>query len=263
MDHGYIANDIDLAEERLWWSNPKALPPALQSRKDILYESEDTRGTNRAGKPTVTREIYVLFPDYSQTVITVDFDPQNPSDVSLDQRHEMPPGRQRPDQLEEAHERFGRRIYDDVVRKKDTIVGDSTPAGLVTELLKPHPEALSPVGNRAYGALVYSNLGNSVINQVDEIRQGDIITIRNAKFQGKHGPMHAKYTAEVGKQDAHVAVVAEWDGPKKKIRAWEQGRESKKVKLESFKLDDLRSGEVKIWRVMPRNWVGWDQAGRT
>jgi hypothetical protein len=53
-------------------------------------------------------------------------------------------------------------------------------------------------------------------------------------------------------------VVAEWDGPKKKVRAWEQGRESKKVKLESFKLDDLRSGEVKIWRVMPRSWVGWE-----
>jgi myosin tail region-interacting protein MTI1 len=31
-----------------------------------------------------------------------------------------------------------------------------------------------------------------------------------------------------------VAVVAVWDGTKKKVRAWEQGRESKKVKLESF-----------------------------
>jgi hypothetical protein len=69
--------------------------------------------------------------------------------------------------------------------------------------------------------------------------------------------MHAKYSAEVGKPD-HVAVVSEWDGTKKKVRAWEQGRESKKVKVESFKLDDLRSGEVKIWRVMPRSWVGWN-----
>ena len=23
-------------------------------------------------------------------------------------------------------------------------------------------------------------------------------------------------------------------------------------------VDDLRSGEVKIWRVMPRSWVGWE-----
>jgi len=76
----------------------------------------------------------------------------------------------------------------------------------------------------------------------DEIRPGDIISIRNAKFQGKHGPMHAKYSMEVGKPD-HVAIVAEWDGVKKKVRAWEQGRESKKVKQESFRLDDLRSGE--------------------
>jgi hypothetical protein len=104
--------------------------------------------------------------------------------------------------------------------------------------------------------VVYGNLANASTQQNDEIRPGDIITLRNTKFQGKHGPMHAKYSMEVGKPD-HVGVVAEWDGTKKKVRAWEQGRESKKVKLESFKLDDLRSGEVKIWRVMPRTWVGW------
>lgn len=68
--------------------------------------------------------------------------------------------------------------------------------------------------------------------------------------------MHSKYSVEVGKTD-HVGVVIEWDGTKKKVRAWEQGRESKKVKLESFKFGDLRSGEVKVWRVMARNWVGW------
>ena len=104
---------------------------------------------------------------------------------------------------------------------------------------------------------MYANLANASTQQYDEIRPGDIISFRNAKFQGKHGAMHAKYSAEVGKPD-HVAVVAEWDGTKKKVRAWEQGRESKKVKQESFKLDDLRSGEVKIWRIMPRSWVGWD-----
>ena len=138
------------------------------------------------------------------------------------------------------------------------MVGDGTPSGLIVELLKPLKDALLPIGTRAYGALVYSNQGNSIVNQHDEIRPGDIVTFRNAKFQGKHGPMHAKYTAELGKGEGHVAIVAEWDGAKKKVRAWEQGRESKKVRMESFKLEDLRSGEVKIWRVMGRAWVGWE-----
>ena len=72
--------------------------------------------------------------------------------------------------------------------------------------------------------------------------------------------MHAKkYSIEVGKPGAdHVGVVEDWDGTKKKIRAWEQGRESRKVRLESFKLGDMRSGECKVWRVMGRGWVGWE-----
>ena len=73
--------------------------------------------------------------------------------------------------------------------------------------------------------------------------------------------MHQKYSVEVGKPD-HVGVVVDWDGTKKKVRAWEQGRESKKVKMESFKLGELRSGEVRVWRVMARSWVGWDSEGK-
>jgi hypothetical protein len=256
MESGFVANDVDLAPSSFWWTQPKGTPPIFQGRKDVLYESEESTTTKRGGKTMVTKDLYVLFQDYSQTVITAQFDAQNPSDVKLEQRHEQPPARLRQDQLEQAHEQFGRRISDAVTAKKETVVGDGTPQGLIQELLKPFADALLPVGTRAYGAVVYGNLANASTQQNDEIRPGDIITLRNTKFQGKHGPMHQKYSTEVGKPD-HVGIVAEWDGTKKKVRAWEQGRESKKVKLESFKLDDLRSGEVKIWRVMPRSWVGW------
>ncbi|KAL1882828.1 assembly of actin patch protein [Diaporthe australafricana] len=252
MESGFVANDVDLAPQSGWWSQPKGLPPQLQGRKDLFFESDESQT-----KTTVTRDIYVLFQDYSQTVITARFNPQDPKDVQLEQRHEGPPRSLRQDQLEESYERFGRPLSTAVAGKKDSVVGDGTPQSLVLELLKPFKDALLPVGTRAYGALVYSNLANASTTQTDQIRPGDIISIRNAKFQGKHGPMHAKYSMEVGKPD-HVGVVAEWDGTKKKVRAWEQGRESKKVKQESFKLDDLRSGEVKIWRVMPRSWVGWE-----
>jgi myosin tail region-interacting protein MTI1 len=256
MDSGYVANDVDLAPGTFWWTQPNGTPPIFQNRKDILHEAEESTASKRGGKTMVTKDLYVLFQDYSQTVITAQFDAQDPKDVKLEQRHEPPPSRLRQDQLEQAHEQFGRGIYEAVSAKKDTVVGDGTPQGLVQELLKPFANALLPVGIRAYGAVVYANLANASTTQNDEIRPGDIITLRNTKFQGKHGPMHAKYSMEVGKPD-HVGVVAEWDGTKKKVRAWEQGRESKKTKLESFKLDDLRSGEVKIWRVMPRSWVGW------
>ncbi|KAI1197999.1 hypothetical protein F5X97DRAFT_166596 [Nemania serpens] len=255
METAFMANEIDLSSHVQWWLSQPGVPPVFQGRKDIYTESNESKSTED-GRRFVTKEVFVLFQDYSQTVITVRFDPQDPSQTELDQRHEPPPRPLRQDELEEAYERFGRRLAHSVASKKDSIVGDGTPHALVTELIRPLKEALLPVGTRAYGALVYHNLANASTQLNDEIRPGDILSIRNAKFQGKHGPMHAKYTTEVGKPD-HVAIVAEWDGTKKKVRAWEQGRESKKVKQESFKLEDLRSGEVKIWRVMPRTWVGW------
>ncbi|KAL4956133.1 hypothetical protein BDW69DRAFT_159143 [Aspergillus filifer] len=257
IDQGYIAMELDLAESTLWWAQANVPPPSLQNRPDILLEFEESSSSKRGGKTTVTKDVYVLFRDYSQTVITVNYDARNPADAVLEQRHEQPPLPPRQDQLENAHVRVGNRITEGVNAIQNTTVADGTPFGLVKHILDSLSDALRPVGNRAYGALVYSNMANASVQQNDEIRAGDIVSFRNARFQGHRGTMHQKYSAEVGKPD-HVAIVVDWDGTKKKIRAWEQGRESKKVKMESFKLNDLRSGECKVWRVMPRSWVGWD-----
>ncbi|OAA58731.1 SH3 domain protein [Cordyceps fumosorosea ARSEF 2679] len=257
LESGFIANDVDLAIQSGWWKQANQLPPVLQGRRDIFFESEESTTNSQGAKTIVAREIFVLYQDYSQTVLTVRFDPYNPADVELDQKHEGPPRTLRQDEMEDFHDRFGRQIVEAATAKKDSVVGDGSPQGLVLELLRPLHGALWPVGTRAYGALVYSNMANASTQQHDVIRPGDIVSFRNSKFQGKHGAMHAKYSAEVGKPD-HVAIVAEWDGTKKKLRAWEQGRENKKVKMESYKLDDLRSGEVKVWRVVARNWVGWN-----
>lgn len=247
----FIAGDVDLGVSSHWWTQPNVPPPSIQGRKDVLIEVQESKSHDSFHKA-----VYVLYLDYSQTIITADFDAHNVSDVHLEQRHEPPPTLHRQDQLEQAHETYGVRLAKDIEGKQNTVVGDGTPHAVVHELLKFYPQALKPISTRAFGALVYANLANASIQQHDMIRPGDIITFRNAKFQGKHGAMHAKYSMDVGKPD-HVGVVMDWDGTKKKIRAWEQGRESKKVKVESFKMGDLRSGEVRVWRVMGREWVGW------
>lgn len=227
-------------------------PPSLQGRKDVLVEKYESRSGN-----TVEKAIFVLYMDYSQTVVTARFEANDVSHVELEQRHEPPPPRLRQDQLENAHEQYGLKIAKDVESKQGSVVGNGAPHDLISVLLRPYEDALPPVSTRSFGALVYVNLANASTQQYDEIRPGDIISFRNAKFQGKHGAMHAKYSVEVGKPD-HVGVVVEWDGSKKKVRVWEQGRESKKVKPESFRMGDLRSGEVRVWRVMGRSWVGWN-----
>ncbi|KAL6711749.1 assembly of actin patch protein [Coniothyrium glycines] len=247
----FIASDLDIGASSHWWAHSKRLPPSLQGRKDVLVEMKKAQSGN-----IVEKTIHVLYVDYSQTTISARFDVSNVSEVEFDQRHDPPPPRQRPDQLEGAYEQFGRQIAKAVELKQNSVVGNGTPFALIEELLRPHQDALQPVSTRAYGALVYANLANASTLSYDQIRPGDIISFRNAKFQGKTGPMHARYAADVGKPD-HVGVVVEWDGSKKKVRAWEQGREHKKVKPESFKMGDLRSGEVRVWRVMSKSWVGW------
>jgi len=254
-DNGIIARDVDLAQGSQWWTKPNMPPPAFQGRPDVLFEVEETTTPHRGGRTTVSKDVYVLFPDYSQTVITARFDSKAPGDVTLEQRHEPPPPRPRQDQLEAASRQYGQAIFSAAHSKANSPVADGSAQAFISGAVRSQPTALLPVGSRAYGALIYVNIANATVQQLDEIRPGDIISFRNAKFQGKHGL--TKYSEDVGKPD-HAAVVVEWDGTKKKVRAYEQGRESKKVKMESFRVGDLRSGEVKVWRVMGRNWVGWE-----
>lgn len=255
QDNGIIARDVDLAQGSQWWTKPNMPPPVFQGRPDVLYEVEETTTPHRGGRTTVSKEVYVLFSDYSQTVITARFDAKAPGDVALEQRHQPPPPRPRQDQLEAASRQYGSAIFNAAHSKSNSPVADGSAQAFVGGAIRSQPTALLPVGMRAYGALIYVNIANATVQQHDEIRPGDIISFRNAKFQGKHGL--TKYNEDVGKPD-HAAVVVEWDGTKKKVRAYEQGRESKKVKMESFRVGDLRSGEVKVWRVMGRNWVGWE-----
>ena len=260
---GQMANDIDLKAGGAWWTAQQALPPAFQSRNgvDLISECEESSKSKRGGRKEVNKDIYVLFMDYSQTIITARYDSQDPEDVHLEQRHEVPPAKLRQDQLEAAWQQFGRNIAAAANAlgntKKDSIAGDGSPGSLPYALIKAQPAALLPVGTRSYGALVYANLANASTMQFDEIRPGDIVTVRNARFEGHHGAMKSKYKADYGA--SHVAIVDEWDGTKRAVRAWEQGRDKKGgVRSEKFRLGDLRSGEVRIWRVVARNWVGWD-----
>lgn len=255
MDNGIIARDVDLAQGSQWWTKQNMPPPVFQNRPDVLFEVEETTTPHRGGRTTVSKDVYVLFPDYSQTVITARFDAKAPSDVALEQRHEPPPPRPRQDQLEAASRQYGQAIFSAAHSKANLPVADGSAQAFIAGAVRSQPTALLPVGSRAYGALIYVNIANATVQQLDEIRPGDIISFRNAKFQGKHGL--TKYNEDVGKPD-HAAVVVEWDGTKKKVRAYEQGRESKKVRMESFRVGDLRSGEVKVWRVMGRSWVGWE-----
>ncbi|KAK9494637.1 hypothetical protein V1508DRAFT_366489 [Lipomyces doorenjongii] len=252
----YMASDIDLGEKIGWWSAPESVPPSLLSRTRDLSFEVDERLHSRRGRGIITRVIYVLYYDYSQTVITVQFERENPSRVKFEQRHEPPPPPLRRDQLEDVYSRFGTKIKNLAVESLGKNVGDGSPFGYVRAVVSRLPDALQSAGTRSHGAIVYSNLANASVTQMDEIKPGDIISFRNGKFQGHKGGLHQKYSLEVGKPD-HCAIVQEWDGTKRKIKVLEQPKEKGRVRAESYRLGDLKSGEVMVFRVVGRDYVGW------
>ncbi|KAK5080606.1 assembly of actin patch protein [Lithohypha guttulata] len=258
MDQGFIAADIDLAQSSMWWIRDNTPPPSLLNRSDVLWEVESSTTQKRGGRSSVSRDIYILYQDYSQSTVNATYDSHEPTHVSFEQSHSRPPMPPRKDQLESASESFGVQIAKSAEKALGNTIGEGTAQEFVLSLIRPLQTALLPIGLRSYGALVYANLANASTQQHDEIRPGDIITFRGAKFAGHKGGLHQKYAQDIG---AHVAVVIDWDGTKKKIRAWEQGVQEKgkksKVREESYRVGDLKSGEVRVWRVMPRSWVNW------
>ncbi|KAG5518827.1 hypothetical protein PMAC_002357 [Pneumocystis sp. 'macacae'] len=251
----YIAHNIDLEKDTLWWTLPNALPSVFQNRKDILLKFFESSHLLEDGNTITTKEIRILFHDYSETHILAIFNKENPEDVNLKQTHRPAPIKPNQNQLEIAYEKFGTQIANLASQCFGITVGDGTPFAFIQDIISNIPHALPSTGVRAYGALIYQNRANASTDQRDEIKTGDIISFRNAKFQGHKGGLHTKYSTDVGKPD-HVAIVMDWDGTKRKIKVWEQGRNSKKVVQSSFKLNDLKTGEICVWRVMSKSWEG-------
>ncbi|EMR08150.1 hypothetical protein PNEG_03587 [Pneumocystis murina B123] len=253
----YIAHNIDLEKDTLWWTLPNALPSIFQNRKDILLKFFESSHLLKDGNTIITKEIRILFHDYSETHILVTFNKKNPENANLKQIHQPSPIKPNQNQLEIAYEKFGTQIANLASLHFGITVGDGSPFAFVQDIISNIPDALPSTGVRAYGALIYRNRANASTEQRDEIKTGDIVSFRNAKFQGHKGSLYTKYNISVGNPD-HAAVIMEWDGTKRKIKVWEQGRISKKVIQSSFKIGDLKSGEICIWRVMSKSWVSWD-----
>ena len=252
----YMAmKEENLETGRQWWLQNDAPPDAFRNRNDLVYEVEDTVSTRRGSHVIVTRQVYILFSDYSQTQVTAQYDQDDPSRVTLSQRHMPPPPQPNKSDLEARHEQIGHQIVALAQMKVGVTVGDGSALALVHDVFARLENCLPSAGVRSHGALVFSNFGNSSTRQFDEIRPGDVVAFRNAIFQ-VHGGLRGKSTLEVGKPD-HVAIIQEWNGSKRKLKVLEQRQDNKRVSSNAYRLGDLRSGEVHVFRPMPRSWVDW------
>ena len=151
---------------------------------------------------------------------------------------------------------------------RKTLVGDGTYAGFVSTVLDRVPTA-STVSEEdgSFGYPIYVQTGPKVTRRAADIKPGDIITLREAKLKGYKGIK--PYDQTVGKGTPVVAIVAEYRSRKSTVKAYQANqqigdqvrcamnhtkailmRPPQTVELVSYRLEDLKSGSIKISRVL-------------
>ncbi|EEB87445.1 hypothetical protein MPER_15199 [Moniliophthora perniciosa FA553] len=121
--------------------------------------------------------------------------------------------------------------------------------GFIQAALREVPNA-SSVTPDAYGYLIYMQAGSSVQKRASEILPGDVVWLKDAKMKGHKGIQ--TYHQTVGVEEPVVGVVSEFEPKKFKIRVFQANQHvgQQTVESVSYRLEDLKSGVVKVYRVL-------------
>ncbi|SPO20171.1 uncharacterized protein UTRI_00564_B [Ustilago trichophora] len=256
--------DLDLMPSSRWWRhgvNPLRLPPTVAGRPDAILYADTSSNPDEAGIHVHKADIYMLFEDYSTTVISLSFqdDDLDETHTSLTQRHSFPPAKPSLSDLKQWSSSIGSaiaKIASDTAKQSSSPVGDGSPRALIQTILSSIPTALPPVG-ASLGCPILTQVGPTIMEApTDEVRPGDIVSCTTADFKGKKGlaPYHMTFGSQ---SDPTLGIVVEVETKKNKLRCIIQSPNNKRGLPDevSLRLDDLKSGIVKVFRVPPRQ--GW------
>ncbi|PCH39841.1 hypothetical protein WOLCODRAFT_88321 [Wolfiporia cocos MD-104 SS10] len=136
-------------------------------------------------------------------------------------------------------------------KSKKSLVGDGTFLGFITAVLNQVPNALQPEPPYdMFGYLIYAQAGSSVQRRVSDVMPGDIIVLQDAKFKGHKGLQ--MYHQTVGAGEPLYAVIADCEVKKSKVKVFQANQHvgQQTVESASYRLEDLKSGSIKIYRVL-------------
>ncbi|KAF8516812.1 hypothetical protein BU17DRAFT_50491 [Hysterangium stoloniferum] len=131
-------------------------------------------------------------------------------------------------------------------RSKKTVVGDGTNQGFVNAVLEQVPQA----SKVSHGHLVYAQTGNVVSRRSSNIMPGDVVELIDAKLKGHKG-LQSYHQSAGTLHEPLVGIVSEFDAKKSKIKVLQANQHvgSQAMEMVSYRLDDLKSGNAKIFRV--------------
>ncbi|KAI0070243.1 hypothetical protein K474DRAFT_1561172, partial [Panus rudis PR-1116 ss-1] len=135
------------------------------------------------------------------------------------------------------------RLYEE---SKKHVVGDGSYIGFVHATLSQVPNHLPPSGYDSFGYLIYAQTGAAVQRRVTDIMPGDIIVLHDAKLKGHKGIQI--YHQNVGEAEPLVAVIADYEVKKTKVKVYQANQRvgHQTVESVSYRLEDVKSGSIKV-----------------
>ncbi|ODV84477.1 hypothetical protein CANARDRAFT_29027 [[Candida] arabinofermentans NRRL YB-2248] len=238
-----------------WWLTSD-LPPELANSRDIYFEVDSREVNKRHGRVVLYRDYYIVNQDYSIKIWEVSYDVANPAKLLSFAESLVAKPHVNTDYLIKCSKKYGASAFQlaSSVLGSTGKVQDELIYWIFKQLSR---SALMKIGTKTFGATIYKNNNNMEISQTEEFRPGDVLVVLKGKFEGHStGLMHKSKSAELGYGGRpYVSIISGYDATKKKIRVIEQS--SKGIQANGYKLGDFKSGKIRVFRIVGRDYIGW------
>lgn len=236
-----------------WWTRNR-LPESLRGRtgKDLEYEVDTHEVIRRGQASTVFKDYYVLYSDLSQLIIQIQYDKGNPIEsVELINAKLKAPPPFRQELLREYSLTIGETTLFNAKRLQEFNHPNSVVSNIFTQFKMSCPWILQPVGKKVFGVTVYKSV-NKQETVLEAMRPGDIVCMKNVWFADVDQKQFV-----VGDDGIYSAVIVYHDEENDRIRVIEND-ESGLIQVRNFQLNEIKSGHVRVFRVVKRDYIGWD-----
>lgn len=239
---------IEFNRNDTWFVEKSAPKELLGSKLKYSIEVDDTNIQTRNHEHWIHRTFYYMFESFAILSISVIFNKQdiNKTATLINEKFTSTP-----------HDITDKNVpttYNSmIIQQCQALAGKGTVStDFVNNIVQGLDQnAVLPIGNRTYGAVIYNFKAGDSINDHDlnNIKEGDVVVILKGKFETHKG------TLSVDDSNVFVAVVTTYDFAKGKLRVIEEHKGS--LVQASYKLSKMTSGKLKVFRVLSKDIFGW------
>ncbi|CCH59478.1 hypothetical protein TBLA_0B06550 [Henningerozyma blattae CBS 6284] len=249
-----------------WWINKKNPRHLFDPNVKYILEVDDYEIDKRLNEEVNFRDFYFLFEDYSQLHISIQYDKKHPRKTAIAKQSYIPL-KFSLGILNYYSVEYGSKILDcsrEMLGKKISLEkGPFVPRVLEAIQGTDLNTLLPPINNRTFGITVFKYNAGEIMDPetFKNIKGGDILVIRSGLFMKHEKSILLKGKTKLGKEAdlnsgiPYSSIISDFDIEKGKLRVIEEYHD--KIIQNSYSLDQLKRGQLRIFRVVDRECIGW------